>query len=205
MPEHLAGCVTRQTAIENANRGKGAQETLYHLRARDAGHGYYWLDLEMAESKTLKHLDSYLRAIWLECCGHLSQFSIGGWGSKEIAKSRQIGQVFRPGVELTHIYDFGTSSETLIKAVRTRQGRPTTPHPIALMARNLKPEYPCIACGSPSTWLCTDCLIEKDEWAALCSEHITDHTHDEYGGPLELVNSPRIGLCGYTGPADPPY
>lgn len=29
--------------------------------------------------------------------------------------------------------------------------------------------------------------------------------HDDYGEPIELVNSPRLGMCGYTGPADPPY
>jgi len=31
------------------------------------------------------------------------------------------------------------------------------------------------------------------------------HPHEEYGEPIEIVNSPRLGLCGYTGPADPPY
>jgi len=53
----------------------------------------------------LNDLDRYLRAIWLECCGHLSQFSVGGWSSDEIAKRRKIQDVLREGGELTHIYD----------------------------------------------------------------------------------------------------
>jgi len=37
----------------------------------------------MRGSATLAKLDDYLRAIWLECCGHLSKFTIGGWGGGE--------------------------------------------------------------------------------------------------------------------------
>ena len=32
----------------------------------------------MPASDTLADLDDFLRAIWLECCGHLSEFTIGG-------------------------------------------------------------------------------------------------------------------------------
>ncbi|WP_127011414.1 hypothetical protein ACF3DV_03465 [Chlorogloeopsis fritschii PCC 9212] len=28
---------------------------------------------------------------------------------------------------------------------------------------------------------------------------------DNYGEPIPLVNSPRLSLCGYDGPAEPPY
>jgi len=48
-------------------------------------------------------------------------------------------------------------------------------------------------------------VIEEDEWGVLCDEHAKTHPHHDYGDPIELVNSPRIGMCGYTGPADPPY
>ena len=27
------------------------------------------------------------------------------------------------------------------------------------------------------------------------------HPHDQYGEPIPLVNSPRLGMCGYDGPA----
>jgi hypothetical protein len=203
--KHLAACPKRQMNIATAAHKKGGHETLYHLRVQDAWRNEFWLDLEMRGSSTLQDLDFYLRGIWLECCGHMSQFSIGGWRGEEIPKKRRVDQVFRPGIELTHIYDFGTSSETRIKAVETREGPPTTTRPVALMARNLMPEATCIECGQPATWLCMECLIEEEVWGTLCDEHAQRHPHENYGEPIRLVNSPRLGMCGYEGPAEPPY
>lgn len=203
--KHLSACVKRQAIIEEAGRKKAPSEALYHLRVQDAWRGEFWLDLEMRGYSTLKDLDYYLRRIWLECCGHMSQFSVGGWRGEEIPKNRRIGEVFQREVELTHIYDFGTSSETLIKAVGVRKGKPTTPRPIALMARNLMPEAKCIECGQPAAWLCMECLIEEEKWGTLCDKHTPPHPHGNYGEPILLVNSPRLGMCGYDGPAEPPY
>lgn len=205
MTKHLATCQKRQETIMRTESKRGIPENLYHLRIQDTWGGEFWLDLEMRGSATLKDLDTYLRAIWLECCGHLSQFSINVWQGAEVAKRRRADEVFRPGVELMHIYDFGTSSETRIRVVEARQGKPTTSHPIALMARNVMPESFCIECQQPATWLCMECLIEDEVWGALCNEHVATHPHHNYGEPAALVNSPRLGLCGYRGPAEPPY
>ena len=206
MLRHLPACSQRHEAIEEADEQTGANEYLFHLRAQDAWSGDFWLDWEVRGSATLQQIDEYLRAIWLECCGHLSRFSIGGaWGSEKISMNRQVGQIFAPDVELTHIYDFGTSSETTIKCVSMREGKPTTSHPIALMARNSVPEDTCIECGQPAAWLCMDCLYETGQGGLLCDQHAESHSHDNYGEPAPLVNSPRTGMCGYTGPAEPPY
>jgi hypothetical protein len=204
-PKHLAGCRKRQAVIASAGGKSGSPERLFHLRVRDAFNSMFWLELEMRGSGTLRDLDHYLRAIWLECCGHMSQFSVGGWSGDEYPMSRRIQDVFLPGVELTHIYDFGTSSETLIRAVAVRVGKPTTKRPIALMVRNLMPAQTCIECGQPAAWLCMECVIETERWGVLCDQHAQEHPHDDYGEPLPLVNSPRLGMCGYDGPAEPPY
>ena len=205
MTKHLASCAQRQAQVASAAQNGRAPEPLYHLRMYDAYATEFWLDAEVLGSSKLKDIDSYLRAIWLECCGHLSQFSIGGWSGDEIAKSRRVEAVFQPGVELTHIYDFGTSSETKIKFISQRQGVPLTKHPIVLMARNRMPEATCIECDKPATHLCMECMIELDVAGMLCDEHTATHPHEDYGTPIELVNSPRLGMCGYEGPADPPY
>ncbi len=202
---HLAACPERQEAIERANQRAGKEETLYHLQVQEAWYGDYWLHLEMRGSARLGDLDDYLRAIWLECCGHLSQFSIGGWEGDEIPQRKHAKEVFEPGLELTHIYDFGTSSFTTIKVVGMREGKPLTPHPIVLMARNDQPEHTCIECGKPATCLCMECLYEEDEWGTLCDEHAETHPHTDYEDPVPLINSPRVGMCGYCGPAEPPY
>jgi hypothetical protein len=205
MTKHLATCSERQAAITTAEKGKTESEHLFHLRVQDAYRSEFWLDLEMRGSKSLKHLDDYLRAIWLECCGHMSQFSLRGGLTREVGKTRKIGDVFQMGRELEHIYDFGTSSETLVKLVDVRQGKPTTSRAISLMARNNMPEDICIDCGKPATHLCLECISEDQTWGTLCDEHTKTHPHDDYGEPIPLVNSPRLGMCGYDGPAEPPY
>lgn len=205
--KHLDKCPKRQEALAGAAASSRPVETLWHLRVQDAYDKDFWLNLEMAGSASLSKLDNYLRAIWLECCGHLSMFTIGGWQGDEIAKSRKANAVFEPGITLRHLYDFGTTSETDIKVVDFREGRATTKHPIALLARNRMPEMLCQECDQPAGWLCFECFYEAEEPGAwfLCDEHVTDHPHTEYGEPIALVNSPRLGMCGYDGPAEPPY
>lgn len=204
MARHLAKCPQRQEQIAAAAESGRRAETLYYLRAQSAEYKEFWLDLEVRGPAKLKDIDSYLRAIWLECCGHLSEFTIGRYG-KEIPMTKRVEAAFNTNVELNHIYDFGTSSETLIQFVDKRTGPPTTKHPIALLARNLLPAMECLVCGQPATHLCQECLIEEDTSGMLCAAHAQDHPHDSYGEPIELVNSPRLGMCGYEGPADAPY
>ena len=204
--KHLQSCPQRQEAVATAAGAKaGDEQPLYHLLVHDAYDSNFWLHLEMNGRATLKHLDQYLRAIWLECCGHMSQFSVGGWSGREIGMSRKIESVLSPDLTLTHIYDFGTPSETVIKSVSVRDGAPLTKHPIHLMARNNMPEAVCTECGAVAAWYCMDCLVEQGEWITLCANHLDVHDHDDYGGPSPLINSPRLGMCGYEGPADPPY
>lgn len=205
LARHLAACEKRGEAVAAADAKPGEAGTLVHLLVRDAGTGDYWLHLEVDGKTTLKQVDGYLRAIWLECCGHLSRFSAGGWGSTELGMARKVGDVLRPGVELMHVYDFGTESVTLLKAVAVRRGKRTTRHPVALMARNAPPDYACQECDATATRLCMECMYEHGAAGMLCDAHAAAHPHDAYGEPTAVVNSPRMGMCGYEGPAEPPY
>jgi hypothetical protein len=203
--KHLEKCAKRQEALLAAKTASRREVTLWHLRVQDAYAKDFWLNLEMSGSASLDKLDSYLRSIWLECCGHMSQFTIGGWTGIEIAGSRKADAVFEDGLVLRHLYDFGTTSETDIKVVGSRRGKATTRHPIALLARNRMPEALCIECGQPAEWICIECLYEEESSGYLCDEHAEEHPHDDYGEPMPVYNSPRVGMCGYVGPAEPPY
>ena len=204
--KHMQNCPTRQEALATSAAAKHQrQETLWHLRVQDAYNKDFWIDLEMVGSASLETLDRYLRAIWLECCGHLSKFTIGGWSGMDVGKARKADAVFEPGLVLRHLYDFGTTSETDIKVVEARQGKATSKHPIALLARNQMPKAVCQECGEPAKWLCIECLYEEEETGHLCDEHVKAHPHHNYGEPMLLLNSPRTGMCGYYGPAEPPY
>ena len=215
MSRHLQTCSKRQDVQTEADHSKRHRQTLYHLQAQDAWGAGYFLHLEMRGQATLRELDSYLRAIWLECCGHLSAFEIAGvsydntpdpWGESEglLMGAVKVSSVFRTGLEIAYEYDFGTTSELTIKVVAQREGKPLTEHPIFLMARNNFEQSPCMICGKPATWLCSECIYDReDDRGELCDEHADGHEHEDM--MLALVNSPRTGMCGYSGPAEPPY
>ncbi len=163
---------------------------------------------------TLQDLDFYLRAIWLECCGHLSSFAIGPivytqlfddgmeW-REERSMDVRVDKLFDPGMSIPYEYDFGTTSELVITVVSERKGKPTTTHPIALMARNSFMPPICSECDQPAAWVCVECMWDDDGSHLFCDEHADEHEHDEM--LLSIVNSPRVGMCGYDGPAEPPY
>jgi hypothetical protein len=214
LARHLRSCAQRQQAIAAANAKRGQDQTLYHLQVQDAWSSAYWLHLEMRGNATLKDLDYYLREIWLECCGHLSAFEIGpvrytqlfddgmGYGEEKSMNVR-VHRLFRPGMEIPYEYDFGTTSELVIKVVDQREGKPTTEHPIVLMARNAFQPPECAECENPGEWVCAECLWDDSVPDVFCAVHADEHEHEDMLMPI--VNSPRTGMCGYSGPAEPPY
>lgn len=215
LARHLPTCTKRKEAEAEAEKTRRHRQKLYHLQVQDAWSGAYWLHMEMRGNATLEDLDQYLRAIWLECCGHLSQFKIGEvaytqlfddgmvW-REERSMDVRVDEIFEPGMEIPYRYDFGSSTDLLIKVLDMREGKPLTQHPIVLMGRNNPFAPACMVCGQPATDLCTECLYEREDGRCeLCHEHALEHEHDDMIVPF--ANSPRVGVCGYTGPAEPPY
>jgi hypothetical protein len=74
----------------------------------------YWLHLKISSDAKLKDLDQFLRDIWLECCGHMSLFR---QERHELKMGSKLMDVLRPGMELTHEYDFGDTTELLVKVI----------------------------------------------------------------------------------------
>ena len=69
----------------------------------------YFLHLLVNANSTFKHLDVFLRGIWLECCGHMSAFSRRRHGD-EINIKHKVEDIVSPGVELNYQYDFGSTT-----------------------------------------------------------------------------------------------
>jgi hypothetical protein len=67
---------------------------------------------------------------------------------------------------------------------------------IRVLARNEPPVIPCDKCGKPATQVCTQCMHAGEGW--LCDACAAQHDCED---PmfLPVVNSPRVGVCGYTG------
>lgn len=85
----------------------------------------YWMLVAVPKSLTLEDLDEFLRDAWLECCGHLSEFAIGGRrymshtesGNPSQAMRKQVGQIFSPDLELGYVYDMGSSTELILQVL----------------------------------------------------------------------------------------
>ncbi|MBA2284394.1 MAG: hypothetical protein H0W02_02820 [Ktedonobacteraceae bacterium] len=77
MSQHLKFCKQRKAYQETANSTDAEKTRLFQLFVEGRYLPMYWLHLEMPASALLEDLDSFLRAMWLECCDHLSGFKVG--------------------------------------------------------------------------------------------------------------------------------
>ncbi|MBN1324196.1 MAG: hypothetical protein JW986_09435 [Methanotrichaceae archaeon] len=170
-----------------------------HLRVEAKYIPNYWMNLEVPASLTLHRLDEFLRDTWLECCGHLSEFSIKGenYLSEKIEPGDKgmkypLRDLLSVGMKADYIYDFGSSTELTIKVLSSRDIIPRK-KPVRVLASNLPPDIRC-SCGEPAEYICAAC----DEGAWLCEKCASSH---ECGDEclLPVVNSPRTGVCGYDG------
>ena len=205
MSKHLQKCRIESADKVGDPKGKakvqGPTKTL-HLFVQ--GSPEYWLHLEAAGDATLEQLDQFLRKIWLECCGHCSDFEIEGVAYTPMPSSDYrtekslrvaLDRVLREGQKFQHTYDYGSTTRLELKVVGTREAAFPARF-IQLQARNDPPEILCVDCGAPAVLVCTQCLWDGAGW--LCETCAQNHEcGDEYC--LPVVNSPRCGVCGYTG------
>jgi hypothetical protein len=158
----------------------------------------YWLYVDIPVEMTLPYLDDFLREIWLECCGHCSEFY--GQGHSDINETRKLG-TFLAGDKFFHAYDFGTTTETVITAMGIIRRKPQK-EIVRLLARNAPPVFQCASCGKTAKSICTVCAYESDNpfFCAACGKK---HDKGHGGGMmLPITNSPRMGECGYSGEND---
>ncbi|MCP4693008.1 MAG: hypothetical protein GY859_33510 [Desulfobacterales bacterium] len=192
MMRHIKSCLPKHL-VKNA---KKKPKNFLHLHVIAADNSDFFLHLLITESATFAKLDSFLRATWVECCGHLSAFSHERFGD-EISMGKKLKDVFLPGTELIYQYDFGSTTELIVKAAGHVHGVSEKNEMIQIMARNRAPVIPCDECGNaPAVQICTECAWDDNGW--LCEKCAESH---ECGDEmfLPVVNSPRTGVCGYTG------
>jgi len=257
MTNHLKSCKQRAAGPETVSTKKSRKTKLLHLVVEGQYLRMYWMHLEVPTTITLADLDGFLRDIWLECCGHLSAFSIDGISYKshldpeyddavdevefqsdtqnqllediqaqiaetyppervadlmkfvqaqisevsyrpirERSMNAEFGQVLKLGLKFTYVYDFGSSTELALKVMDEREGetRGRGKEAIKIMARNEPPTIPCDICGKTATGIYTD-WDGYEKW--LCNECGKKQKDREM--MLPVVNSPRVGVCGYTG------
>jgi hypothetical protein len=110
--------------------------------------------------------------------------------------STKIGLAFsQVGAKGTYDYDFGSTTRLTLKVTAAREGR-IGRAAVRVLARNDPPAWTCGACGQPATLVC--CAHETDDSPFVCAVHKRSHRCPD-GAFLPIVNSPRMGVCGYVG------
>ncbi|HWS85238.1 MAG TPA: hypothetical protein VN207_13365 [Ktedonobacteraceae bacterium] len=210
MTRHLESCQQRATVETKAESHQKVQQTrVFHIIVQGLYLPMYWMHLEVTAETTLATLDQFLKDIWLECCLHLSQFEIekvsysaesrmfANWDRDGRSMDVRLDEVLSPGQTCSYEYDFGSTTELTLKVISEREVQ-AKEKAIQVLARNTLPLVPCDVCGKPSTSICTQCIYEDGGY--LCDACGEEHQCGEEM-LLPMVNSPRAGVCGYTGEA----
>ncbi|MGH2508942.1 MAG: hypothetical protein ACRDHZ_16285, partial [Ktedonobacteraceae bacterium] len=165
MTRHLEAC--RQKAVTEAQAGKplpSPPSSVFHLLVQGHFLPMYWLHLDVTASTTLAALDQFLRDIWLECCGHLSAFTIAdtryvvdeammdswSWRKPSQRVHVPLATVLSPGLVCAYAYDFGSTTELTLKVLAQREVTGQT-NAIEVLARNVLPITSCNECCKPAT------------------------------------------------------
>ncbi len=187
-------------AFDKAPAGEEYQED-YLLRLTCPGEPDFWIYAAVKKDASLRHLDQFIRDVWVECCGHLSLFKADGdiYSSNcRQMSGRSMNAKIRDVLEKTdrieYVYDMGTPTELLAEVVGEIELPPRRTK-MALLAENFMPKYKCIRCGRRADFVfrpgmepvakavyCEKCVMEDEELADCM---------------LPLINSPRTGVCGY--------
>jgi len=187
MARHLEECAS-------SHDRKGPDQTLIILRFEAAGNPRYWIHAEARADATLRQVDSFLRHLWLECCGHMSAFYVA---KAEPGMSSTVGATFRSrGLKFRYEYDFGSTTVLNGQVLGSRRGS-IGRSSVRLLARNDPLVWSCAECKAAATTVCPFC-IDSDA-CLFCQTHAGAHEHADEEVYLPVVNSPRMGVCGYTG------
>lgn len=187
----ICGKTTSKTAMKNhiLKDHNIGDEKCYLIKAEDPYNKDYWLFFSVPITKKLEVVDGFLRKIWCECCGHLSAFRKFG---KEVSGSAKIS-VLNVGDKLLYEYDFGSTTEIVLTVI-SEISRVKHQKAVQLIARNEPFKETCDTCGAPAIY------VDTDEMTYVCDDCADEEDYE--GDLLPIVNSPRMGVCGYEGEED---
>jgi len=167
----------------------------YHHIIIEAGEMF--LEILVEAEQKMNIIDDFLRRIWLECCGHLSGFQHKNF---KISMSNKVKEVFEPKVKILYQYDYGTTT-----TVQLRSGKVfklNLKEKLILLSRNEPLKQMCAICKTkPSENICTVCQYEQGAFFCEACSAVHAQTCDDFEdyAKMPVVNSPRMGECGYEG------
>ncbi|MBW6492424.1 MAG: hypothetical protein K0B15_14670 [Lentimicrobium sp.] len=191
MGKHLA---SHLAAREKAEAGENAVN-FCHVEVEA---GEFFLHLLVKGSAKMKVIDVFLRDIWLDCCDHMSAF---GHRNFKVSMSYAVEDVMEPKIKIYHDYDFGSTTRVFLKG--HKQYQLIQKGNVTLLSRNEPIEIACSKCKKkPAVNLCAVCTTDIDYtyYCKACSAVHEEECEDfaDYSS-MPVVNSPRMGVCGYEG------
>ena len=187
----------------------------------------YFLNFWIDGATKLEEIDGVLRNIWLDCCGHNSAFydpkrKSASRGKYDVADAYEflrfgdvakyekimkdiVGEIpmrhrskkiFYRGLTLDYEYDFGSSTFLTLEVVEEYPVK--AKKRIVFLSRNEPLQIMCSLCNKvPATQVCAiDAHVFCDKCAKKHAKKCFDFA--EYAS-MPVVNSPRMGVCGYEG------
>lgn len=213
------GIGAMNTHLKKEHLSVASGDTPYYLLKVESYYSKdYWFYAHVKAEATLQDLDIFLRAIWLECCGHLSAFHIGeqdydvsvenedddDWNDFIDSDSLPMNEallrdVAEPGLSFTYEYDFGSPTTLKLTVIDIYQGQHTKDD-VVLLARNLPILHECSKCGKRAIYVDVDSMWDDPLYfCATCGKKMEKN---EEVNLLLISNSPRMGVCAYDGELD---
>lgn len=201
---------THLNKLETDYKGKKGKSYLLKVKA-----DVMFLILLVDENQSILEIDDFLRKIWLECCGHLSSFHDPKkdiyypelkddffFGDKEVEEEDEneyiVKDIFHKGLKLEYDYDFGSTTRLFIDiaeeySIPEKKG-------IKLISRNEPLKIMCAKCQKkPAIEMCTVHWGDNNFFCEDCGEIHKEECEDFEDYAMPVVNSPRMGVCAYTG------
>ncbi len=185
--QHLA---THLATMEKEDKDKSPQ-TYCHIGVEAAE---MFLHLLVKGELTMKSIDRFLQNIWLDCCGHMSNF---GHKDFKVSAKQKVGDVFQTKVKIFHDYDYGDTTRIFLRGIKNYSL--ALKEDIVLLSRNEPLKLMCDKCKKqPAADICIVC--DNTYFCQKCAEKHEKECEDfsDYS-KMPVVNSPRMGVCGYTG------
>lgn len=172
----------------------------------------YWLDILINENFTLRDLDDLIRGVWVECCGHLSNFRIDGVKYEvsidedffifEKAETMDIAlkDVLKRGQKISYEYDYGTPTDLEITVKAHKKGN--TLDQFWVVGNNDDLKHKCTYCKKRKAIYIDPSTVYEESPKFICKrcfEELEDEEIDDIYW-LNVCNTPRMGVCGFDGP-----
>lgn len=119
---HMKNCAEMKECIDRELKQSKSRRKQYILAIKDEYSKKYCIYISIDAALQLCHLDQFIRDVWVECCGHLSEFTIDGDNYHDNRDGNyemnvRLNEVLYIGQKFEYVYDFGSSTYLTLEVI----------------------------------------------------------------------------------------